>query len=175
MEARVITKEHCEDILLKNDPFPLCGRMIPSYVNQQWSYTVERWPEGECSEMCFPDEAYDFDAMSGDTTFIGAYDGEKCVGLVLLQKHFFKYMYIPDFKVSADYRRRGVGLLLIEKAKEVAKAMGYRGLYLQGQDNNLNACLFYLRSGFRIGGLDTELYQGTTQEGKADILFYLDV
>lgn len=175
MEARIITKEHCEDILLKNDPFPLWGRMIPSYVNEQWSYTVERWPKGACSEMCFPDEAYDYDAMGSDTVFIGAYDGKECVGIVLLQKAFFKYMYIPDFKVSAAFRRQGVGRMLIEKAREVAKERGYRGLYLQGQDNNLNACLFYIRAGFRIGGLDTEVYKGTKQEGKSDILFYLDV
>lgn len=174
MEAKIITKEHRQDIMLKNDPFPLCGRMIPSYVNQKWSYTVERFPAEQCSEMCFPDEDYDFDAMSRDTVFIGAYDGENCVGLVLLQKGFFQYMYIPDFKVSAAYRRQGVGRLLVQKAGEVSKEMGYRGLYLQGQDNNLDACLFYLRTGFRIGGLDTEVYLGTSQEGKSDILFYYD-
>ena len=50
-----------------------------------------------------------------------------------------------------------------------------RGLYTQGQDNNLGACRFYLKAGFRIGGLDTEVYKGTNQEGKADILFYRDV
>ena len=42
------------------------------------------------------------------------------------------------------------------------------------QDNNLSACLFYLKNGFRIGGLDTEVYGGTNQEGKADILFYTE-
>ncbi len=175
MEARVITKEHSGDILLKNDPFPLNGKMIVYYVNQKWGYTVERFPAKQCSEMCYPDEDYDFDAMSKDTVFIGAYDGETCVGLVVLQKYFFKYMYIPDFKVSTAFRRKGVGRMLVQKAGEVAKEMGYRGLYLQGQDNNPDACLFYLHTGFRIGGLDTEVYKGTSQEGKADILFYLDV
>lgn len=38
----------------------------------------------------------------------------------------------------------------------------------------MDACLFYLRYGFHIGGLDTEVYRGTRQEGKADILFYID-
>ena len=41
-----------------------------------------------------------------------------------------------------------------------------------GQDNNLAACQFYIKSGFRIGGVDTEVYNGTSQEGKADIIFY---
>ena len=47
-------------------------------------------------------------------------------------------------------------------------------MYTQGQDNNVGACLFYLHYGFHIGGLDMEVYRGTRQEGKADILFYLD-
>ena len=38
-------------------------------------------------------------------------------------------------------------------------------------DNNLSACLFYIKTGFKIGGLDTNVYKGTKQEGKADIFF----
>lgn len=48
------------------------------------------------------------------------------------------------------------------------------GLWTIGQDNNLAACLFYVNNGFRIGGLDTDVYIGTKQEGKADIYFYKD-
>lgn len=62
----------------------------------------------------------------------------------------------------------------MDRAREIAREQEYRGLYTQGQDNNVGACLFYLHYGFRIGGLDTEVYKGTRQEGKADILFYLD-
>lgn len=64
---------------------------------------------------------------------------------------------------------------MIEKSKDVAVEHGYRGLYTQGQDNNLGACLFYLNNGFVIGGLDTHVYTGTSQEDKKDILFYCDV
>ncbi len=51
---------------------------------------------------------------------------------------------------------------------------GYNGIYTQGQDNNLGACLFYVKAGFYIGGLDTNVYKGTKQEGKSDIIFYYD-
>ena len=50
----------------------------------------------------------------------------------------------------------------------------YRGVYLQAQDDNLNACLFYLKTGFVIGGFDNRVYCGSRQEGKADVIFYLD-
>lgn len=163
------------DIDLPNEPFPLWGKLVPSYQNKHWDFTVEPFPESAISQMCFPDEHYDYYAMRDNTTFLGAYDGEKCVGLIVLQKAFFRYLYVLDLKVSAAYRRQGIGRMLIEKAKETAAVLGYRGLYLLGQDNNLSACLFYLRTGFRIGGLDTEVYNGTSQEGKADIVFYSDI
>ena len=83
-------------------------------------------------------------------------------------------MYLYDLKVNREYRGRGVGRQLVEAAKAAAAEAGYRGIYTIGQDNNLAACLFYIRNGFRIGGLDTEVYKGTKQEGKADIIFYLD-
>lgn len=83
-------------------------------------------------------------------------------------------MYLYDLKVSKTYRNSGIATALIQKAKEVCLAHGYSGIYTLGQDNNLIACLFYIKTGFHIGGLDTNVYKGTSQEEKADILFYLD-
>lgn len=124
--------------------------------------------------MCFPDENYCYEDMAENTTFIGAYDGEKCIGLAVMQEGFFKYMYLYDLKVNSAYRGQGVAKALMEKAKAVAKEKGYRGIYTQGQDNNLGACLFYIKNGFYIGGFDSNVYKGTSQEGKADIIFYFD-
>lgn len=33
---------------------------------------------------------------------------------------------------------------------------------------------FYLKCGFEIGGLNTHVYRGTSQENKKDIFFYID-
>ena len=84
-------------------------------------------------------------------------------------------MYLYDLKVDPGCRGQGVGRLLIDKCREVAAEQGYKGLYTQGQDNNLGACRFYLKMGFEIGGLDTRVYGGTSQEHKKDILFYCDI
>lgn len=174
LTAKIIDVQHKEDINIKNEPFPLWGRMVPSYDGENWSYSVREFSPEERDEMCFPDENYDFDEMSRNSVFVGAYDGEACVGLAILQEGFFKYMYLYDLKVCAARRGQGVATALMEQAKKIATERGYRGIYTIGQDNNLSACLFYLKAGFRIGGLDTEVYKGTKQEGKRDILFYLD-
>lgn len=162
------------DINIKNEPFQLFGRMEVSYSSGKWDYSVIRFPQEEIGEMCFPDENYDYDKLSQNSVFVGAYDGDTCIGLAILQQAMMNYMYLYDLKVNKAYRGRHVGAMLIEKSKEAALEQGYRGLYTQGQDNNLAACMFYLKNGFVIGGLNTHVYTGTSQEGKKDILFYFD-
>ena len=168
----IISAENSRDINIPNEPFPLSGRIVPSLSEGQWSYRVER--SEAVTEMCFPDEHYDYDEMSKDCVFLGAYDEDRCIGLAVLRQGMFRYMYLEDLKVSRAYRGKGTGRALISAAGKIAVSAGYRGLYTIGQDNNLNACLFYLACGFRIGGFDNEVYKGTSQEGKADIFFYLD-
>lgn len=175
IDIRIIDAARKDDINIPNEPFQLIGRMIPTYVDEQWGHHVRYFDEADITSMCFPDENYNFDEMTGSSVFIGAYDKDQCVGLAILQKAWFKYMYLYDLKVSASYRKMGVATALMQKAKEVSQAHGYSGVYTIGQDNNLSACLFYLKTGFYIGGLDTNVYKGTAQEGKKDILFYLDL
>ena len=170
---REIYEKNSRDINLPNEPFMVFGRMILTYANEKWDYATEEFAEKV--PMSFPDENYRYEEMAKNSVFLGAYDNDKCIGLAILQNALFKYMYLYDLKVNQAYRRSGVALSLIQKAGEIAKNKGYRGIYTQGQDNNLGACLFYLKSGFVIGGLDTKGYQGTPQEDKKDIHFYLDL
>ena len=170
---RFIDKAHSSDINLKNEPFPLFGRMLPCYQDGKWSYTTSK--NAEIAWDCFPDENYDYEAMEKDHVFIGAYDGAACVGLAILRKQWHKYLYLHDLKVNGAYRGRHIGTRLIDAACSYAKEQGFRGVWTIGQDNNLAACLFYVNSGFRLGGLDTEAYRGTRQEGKSDIHFYRDI
>lgn len=125
--------------------------------------------------MRFPDENYDYGKLSENSEFLGAYDGDKCVGVAILQRAMFRYLYLYDLKVCAGYRGAHVGTMLVDKAKQLSLERGYRGLYTQAQDDNLGACLFYLKNGFTIGGLDTKVYAGTPQEEKKDVIFYCDL
>ncbi|MGQ7395823.1 GNAT family N-acetyltransferase [Streptococcus suis] len=145
ISIKEITHENQQDINISNQPFPLIGRLIPSYQNQAWSNHAVLFEPTEW--VTFPNENYDFDQIQDSHIFIGAYDDNKCVGFASM---------------------------LIDKTKEIAQSNGYQGIYTIAQDNNLIACQFYQKVGFEIGGLDTRGYKGTAQEGKADIYFYLD-
>ena len=171
IEIRRIDAMHEQDIRLPNQPFALFGRLIPHYDGKTWSHTEELFVEP--SSMCFPDENYQMADMP-DCIFLGAYQGERCVGLAVLQKSWNKYLYVYDLKVNSDLRGQNIGSKLIAAAEGIAKELGYRGLWVVAQDNNLAACRFYLKQGFAIGGLDTRVYYFTSQQGKADVHFYRD-
>ncbi len=170
-EIHRITGENRQDAQLPNEPFVLWGRLIPHLQDGMWSYRVERFAKE--MEMCFPDVPYDPEREDG--VFLGAYDGETCIGLAVLRSGMFRYLYLDDLKVCRAFRGKGVGGMLVAACMEEAKARGGRGIYTVGQDNNLSACLFYLKQGFDIGGFDNRAYRGTAQENKADIYFYKDV
>lgn len=172
MEIRRITKENALDLNLKNEPFSMPGKFIPSLQDGLWDYRTELFEMPET--MTFPDENYDFEELSKNSVILGAYEDGVCIGLAIYQDFWFRYMYLYDLKVSGAARGRGVGKKLIEAGMEEAKKRSYKGLYTQAQDNNLNACMFYLKAGFKIGGYDNRVYTGTSQEGKADIIFYKD-
>lgn len=172
--VRRIEKDREADIRLPNEPFSIYGQMIPHYDGENWSFDTVRLPQEQVHDMVFPDENYDYDAMAENSIFMGAYEGQQCVGLAIYQHSWNKYLYLYDLKVNAACRGRRIGEKLIAAGRELARENGYRGLYTVGQDNNLGACSFYIRCGFEIGGLDTRVYQGTSQEGKRDILFYLE-
>lgn len=172
IDVRKIMTENRMDLSLKNDPFPMPGRFIPSLLDGKWSYRIEKF--STVSSMTFPDEAYDFDKIQQEGYAFAAYDNGQCVGLIIVKEKFWKYLYVHDLKVSNRERGKGVGAALMRAAKAEAIKCGAQGLYLHAQDNNLNACLFYLKEGFAIGGFDNYLYTGTSQQGKADITFYWD-
>lgn len=172
IEVRLVDKEHQGDLNIPNEPFKLFGRMLPSYHGGEWSYMTERLEP--VTEMCFPDENYDYDELTKNHVILGAYAGEECVGLAILKHEWFRYMYLYDLKVKRCYRGQRVASKLMAAARTISQENGYRGIWTQGQDDNLGACLFYLKNGFRIGGINTDVYKGTGQEGKIDIYFYTE-
>lgn len=66
--------------------------------------------------------------------------------------------WVWNIFVDRDYRRRGVGRSLMERAIAWAKERGYRALCLETQTNNINACRFYQHLGFRLTGIREDFY-----------------
>ncbi|WP_308556466.1 GNAT family N-acetyltransferase [uncultured Lactobacillus sp.] len=171
IDIHKIDNSHASDARIPNQPFKIWGKMIPSLDHGKWDYEIEKLEQP--SEDCFPDEPYD--VAKDDAIFLGAYDNDQCIGLAVLRRDMFRYLYLDDLKVNRDYRGQGIGGELIDACMKEAEKVGMQGVYTIGQDTNLSACLFYLKQGFEIGGFNNRNYRGTPQEKSADIYFYKDL
>lgn len=169
---KIIEEENAGDVTIANEPFEIVGRLRVERTKNEWTHTNEWFTDK--TEMTFPDEDYDIKDINEKGFAVGAYDGDKCIGLAILQDDWAKFMYLADLKVDRRYRNKGIAGELIRLGRLEAEKRKYWGIYTIAQDNNLIACLFYLSQGFVIGGLNTLGYKHTSQEHKADIYFYSD-
>ena len=172
MDVRLLTKEDTAALALPNEAFSLFGRLLVSHDEEGWQATEEIFAPEDVSEMTFPDENYEIQEVLKQGLAVGAFDGETCVGLGIFTDDWLKYLYLSDLKVASAYRGQGIAEKILRFALKAAKEKGYAGLWTIGQDNNLGACRFYLKTGFVIGGLDTLIYRHTTQADKANVHFY---
>jgi ribosomal protein S18 acetylase RimI-like enzyme len=85
-------------------------------------------------------------------------DGKPAAFIEIDREFWIKRLRITDLLVLPEHRRRGYGAALIQKAKEIAEAEGFRALFLDTHSCNVNAIDFYLSQGFTLGGLDTTYY-----------------
>lgn len=124
------------------------------------------------TETCFPDENYKLEDLGENYHRIAAYVDGECARFALTKMEWNMWLYLDNLLVLKKFRRAGVGTALIESSMELAKSMGLLGVWLVCQDNNLQAMKFYFRNGFTLGGMNMPVYEGTKQEGKADLYLY---
>ncbi len=65
---------------------------------------------------------------------------------------------VQHLYVDHSARRAGVGTTLLAEVNRFAQSVNARCLWVETQNVNVPAVLFYLRSGFELCGLDTSLY-----------------
>jgi ribosomal protein S18 acetylase RimI-like enzyme len=83
-----------------------------------------------------------------------ARDGSDIVGYVQLYEcnelGFEPFYEVAELLVSARYRSRGVGRLLMERVEEIARADGIREIKLSSQVHRSRAHVFYENIGFEF-------------------------
>ncbi|MFD1393077.1 GNAT family N-acetyltransferase [Lacticaseibacillus jixianensis] len=167
-----ITQVNEAALRLPNQPFTRFGHLIVSYDNTGWHHREQLDPAS--SQQTFPEEDYQLAAIDAAGFALGAFAGQQCIGLATFEDdfHYNHYLYLADLKVNSQYRRHGVAKQLLEVAGPIAEQRGLRGLCTIAQGSNLGANRFYLASGFHIGGLNTNDYRFTSQQGDTDIYYY---
>ena len=138
-----------------NDPFPIIGKIIPQFYDGVWSYEEDLYDTP--SETRFPDDNLDWTTYidSNEKIILLTFYEDVCIGQIRLVKDWNRFAHIENIAVKKDFRKSGVGHLLLEAAETWAKEQSLIGLSLEAQNDNLIACRFYVKEGFVLGGVDT--------------------
>jgi streptothricin acetyltransferase len=155
------------------EPFAIIGRLVPVYDGEEWTHSEELLDTP--SEKLYPDDSFDpktYIDNPNEAAFL-AMVNEKCVGSIRVCKRWNNNAFIDDLAIDNDYRGYGIGTALMDAAVAWGKEQGFNGVSLETQDNNLLACRFYLKYGFRLGGIDKYVYTAKDYRGETALYFYL--
>lgn len=138
-----------------NDTFPIIGYVSPQFINGEWSYEEQLYDHPQ--SIRFPDDHLDWATYinSADRIVLLAFFEEVCVGQIRMHRDWNRFAYIENIAVRSDYRQHGIGQQLLDAATQWAKEKQLVGLSLEAQHDNLIACRFYARHGFKLCGVDT--------------------
>ena len=152
-----------------------------SIVNEHLMLQIQ---DNKISYSIVPVEPYEkiLDVDSEDyTTFIdnpqkviffADVDG-KPAGQIKLVPWWNKFAYVEELAVDTEFRGKGVGRALMNRAIEWAKGQNFPGLTLETQDNNVPACRFYEICGFVLSGFDLYAYKYLDNPSEIALYWYL--
>jgi streptothricin acetyltransferase len=166
-----ISQHDLQDAGKCNGVFTVDSTLILSVQNDVIHYTISSVP---AYQKRYPVESIDYGAYINqpDRVVFLAYSGHAIAGEIRLRRNWNQYAYVEDIVVDENFRRCGIGRLLLQRAIEWAKDKGLPGIMLETQDNNVAACMLYQACGFEIGGFDRRLYQGLDPNSEEVALYW---
>jgi GNAT superfamily N-acetyltransferase len=121
-------------------------------------YDMQGWPPGE------PEHYHPFleDCFERGGHFWGAFDGDKLIGVAVLESKFIgskkDTLQLKLLHLSRGVRRKGLGRRLFSVAVEQAKSMGAAKMYISSAPSE-NTVNFYFHLGCRLAEeIDKELF-----------------
>ncbi len=77
-------------------------------------------------------------AYSNSLDIIGAYDGEKLVGIIRVVGDGYSIIYIQDIIVLPEYQRNGIGTMLLETILSTYKHVYQKRLATDNEEKTVN-------------------------------------
>ena len=156
-----------------NQPFEITGRFIPIYDGEKWLYKEILFTEK--SRKTYEDEPVDPKDYtdSGKRAMFLAVCNDICIGTIRISTGWREKGYIEDISVDTAYRHMGVGKKLMDSAADWCREQNLNRITLETQDNNLNACRFYVKYGFELCGINTKKYALSEYENETALYFYM--
>ncbi|MDQ0593128.1 ribosomal protein S18 acetylase RimI-like enzyme [Chryseobacterium ginsenosidimutans] len=94
----------------------------------------------------------------------GAFQDNELIGWIICDfREWNNSLFIENMLVSETFRRQNIGRLLIKAVNRKAKELQCRIVELETQNTNYGAIQFYQKAGFTITGINTKLYNDSTE------------
>lgn len=166
-----MNQNNMKDYSKPNESFVVSGRIIPTFKNNVWKYTVEKLSEPYIKK--YEDDEFDISYIEEKEKAVFLYYIENnCIGRIKIRSNWNGYALIEDIAVTNENRKNGVGTALLKEAMKWAKENNLCGLMLETQDINVSACRFYAKNQFVIGSVDTMLYSNLPTANEMAIFWY---
>lgn len=122
-------------------------------------YDIQGWPPGE-PEQYTP---ILLDCFDRGGTFYGAFEDGQLIGVAVLESKFIgkdkDQLQLKFLQVSRDYRGKGLGRKLFEKAADKARALNTNKLYVSATPSE-STIHFYVRMGCTVTqDVDPDLFE----------------
>lgn len=105
--------------------------------------------------------------------FFAEVDGNPA-GQIKLVPWWNKFAYVDELAVNREYRGKGVGSALLNRAIEWAKGQNFPGIMIETQDSNVPACMLYEKCGLVLSGFDSAAYNNFPEtRGEIALYWYL--
>jgi len=118
-------------------------------VLRQESWEVHGWPPDDRQQQA----VLLSDCFERGGTFLGAFEGERLVGVAVLENRFIgresDQLQLKFLHVSREHRGKGTGSMLFRRSVERARELGAVRLYVSATPSE-NTVNFYLNRGCRV-------------------------
>ncbi|WP_338864443.1 GNAT family N-acetyltransferase [Myxococcus stipitatus] len=112
-------------------------------------------------------------ASNPEESMLAVVRGEgRVVGYIVVSRAWNHCAQIDDVAIDRSHRRTGMARALMDEAVRWAKARGLPMLRLETQSNNVAACRFYEKYGFRLGGFDRYLYAAIPARERPEVALF---
>lgn len=117
-----------------------------------------------------PDEMRRYQQIIKQGTSLGAYDGDRLIGLAIAERRDWnRSLWVWELGVEKEHRRTGVGTKLVEALTRLAKDFNLRIIVCETQNTNVPAIEFYRKTGFEVDGIDLSYYTNKDLTGEVAI------
>ncbi|ANF51636.1 streptothricin acetyltransferase [Chryseobacterium glaciei] len=94
----------------------------------------------------------------------GAFENEELIGWIICDfREWNNSLFIENMLISEKFRGQNIGKLLIKNINREARELQCRIVELETQNTNYSAIKFYQKAGFTITGINTKLYDDSTE------------